>query len=152
MRIQGNSKKLNGWSKKLPEAKKGNSYLNFLASHDWIGMRPAEGILNKYEINNLLGRLRKNGSEFSYRKIQNKKKSVYEANITIIDALKKSNEDIKGKYFVERFVSAHAIIMAFDGVPGIYFNSVFGTSNDLSNAPILNITNSNVLNTNQTDI
>ena len=38
---------------------------------------------------------RKNGSEFSYRKIQNKKKSVYEANITIIDALKKSNEDIK---------------------------------------------------------
>ena len=42
-------------------------------------MRPAEGILNKYEINNLLGRLRKNGSEFSYRKIQNKKKSVYEA-------------------------------------------------------------------------
>ena len=76
-------------SKKLPEAKKGNSYLNFLASHDGIGMRPAEGILNKYEINNLLGRLRKNGSEFSYRKIQNKKKSVYEANITIIDALKK---------------------------------------------------------------
>ena len=133
-----NSKKLNGWSKKLPEAKKGNSYLNFLASHDGIGMRPAEGILNKYEINNLLGRLRKNGSEFSYRKIQNKKKSVYEANITIIDALKKSNEDIKGKYFIERFVSAHAIIMAFDGVPGIYFNSVFGTSNDLSKYIISN--------------
>ena len=28
--------------------------------------------------------------------------------------------------------------MAFDGVPGIYFNSVFGTSNDLSKYIISN--------------
>ena len=133
-----NTNKLNSWSKKLPLVKKGNSYLNFLASHDGIGMRPAEGFLDKIEINNLLRRLKKNGSEFSYRKVQNKKKLVYEANTTIIDALKKSNEDKEGKYFIERFVSAHAIIMAFDGVPGIYFNSIFGTSNDVNKYIISN--------------
>ena len=37
---------LTRWSKKLPSTKPGNNYLNFIASHDGIGMRPAEGILN----------------------------------------------------------------------------------------------------------
>ena len=41
-----NSSYLNKWSKKLPSTKPGNSYLNFIASHDGIGMRPVEGILN----------------------------------------------------------------------------------------------------------
>ena len=125
-----NSTYLNKWSKKLPSTKKGNSYLNFIASHDGIGMRPAEGILNKKTINNLLKRLKKNGSRFSYRKIKNKSKKVYEANITIIDALKKTDFDNKGKFFFERYMSAHSIMIAFEGVPAIYFNSLFGTSND----------------------
>ena len=31
---------------------------------------------------------------------------------------------------MERYVSAHAIMIAFEGIPAIYFNSIFGTSND----------------------
>ena len=54
-------------------------------------MRPTEGILNERSLNNFLKRLKKNGSKFSYRKIQNKSKKVYEANITVFDALKKSD-------------------------------------------------------------
>ena len=80
---------LNKWSKGLPNRKFGNNYLNFIASHDGIGMRPTEGILNKKTLNNFLKRLKKNGSKFSYRKVQNKSKKVYEANITVFDALKK---------------------------------------------------------------
>ena len=125
-----NSSYLNKWSKNLPNTKYGNSYLNFIASHDGIGMRPTEGILNKEILNNLLKRLKKNGSKFSYRKISNKGKKVYEANITIFDALKKSDYDPKGKYFLERYVSAHAVMISFEGIPAIYFNSLFGTSND----------------------
>ncbi len=125
-----NSLYLNKWSKKLPNLKTGNSYLNFIASHDGIGMRPIEGILNKTALNNFFIRLKKNGSKFSYRKIQNNNKKVYEANITIFDALTKSNSDKKGEFLFERYVSAHAIMISFDGVPAIYFNSLFGTSND----------------------
>ena len=40
------SRKITSWSKKLPQNKLGNSYLNFIASHDGIGIRPTEGILN----------------------------------------------------------------------------------------------------------
>ena len=125
-----NSSYLNKWSRSLPNTKYSNTYLNFIASHDGIGMRPTEGILNKEILNNLLKRLKKNGSKFSYRKISNKGKKVYEANITIFDALKKSDYDPKGKYFLERYVSAHAVMISFEGIPAIYFNSLFGTSND----------------------
>ena len=125
-----NSSYLNKWSKKLPNAKFQNSYLNFIASHDGIGMRPTEGILNERSLNNFLKRLKKNGSKFSYRKIQNKSKKVYEANITVFDALKKSDTDPNGKFFLERYIAAHAIMISFEGVPAIYFNSLFGKSND----------------------
>ncbi len=125
-----NSSYLNKWSKKLPNAKFQNSYLNFIASHDGIGMRPTEGILNERSLNNFLKRLKKNGSKFSYRKVQNKSKKVYEANITVFDALKKSDTDPNGKFFLERYIAAHAIMISFEGVPAIYFNSLFGKSND----------------------
>ena len=125
-----NSFYLNKWSKNLPSLKLGNSYLNFIASHDGIGMRPVEGILRGKNLNNLFKRLKKNGAKFSYRKIQNKSKKIYEVNITIFNALKNSNFDKQGKYFFERYISIHAVMIAFEGVPAIYFNSLFGTSND----------------------
>ena len=125
-----NSSYLNKWSKNLPNTKNENCYLNFIASHDGIGMRPTEGLLNEKTLNNFLKRLKKNGSKFSYRKVQNKTKKVYEANITVFDALKKSDYDQKGEFYLERYISAHAIMISFEGIPAIYFNSIFGTSND----------------------
>ncbi len=125
-----NSSYLNQWSRKLPSTKHGNCYLNFIASHDGIGIRPTEGILNEKTLSSFLKRLKKNGSKFSYRKVQNKSKKVYEANITVFDALKKSDFDPKGLFFLERYISAHAIMISFEGIPAIYFNSLFGKSND----------------------
>ena len=125
-----NSLYLNRWSKKLPTTKNGNSYLNFISSHDGIGIRPTEGIFTKKILNEFLKRLKKNGSKFSYRKIKNKYKKIYEANITVFDALKKSDYDTKGKFYLERYISAHSIMIAFEGVPAVYFNSLFGKSND----------------------
>jgi sucrose phosphorylase len=125
-----NSSFLNKWSKNLPNSKNNNCYLNFIASHDGIGIRPTEGLLNEKTLNSFLKRLKKNGSKFSYRKVQNKNKKIYEANITIFDALKKSDFDQKGEFYLERYISAHAIMIAFEGIPAMYFNSMFGTSND----------------------
>ena len=125
-----NSSYLNQWSRKLPSTKHGNCYLNFIASHDGIGIRPTEGILNEKTLSSFLKRLKKNGSKFSYRKVQNKSKKVYEANITVFDALRKSDFDPKGLFFLERYISAHAIMISFEGVPAVYFNSLFGKSND----------------------
>ena len=126
------SLKITQWSKKLKKTKKNNNYLNFIASHDGIGMRPIEGLINNIQLKKLFSRLKKNGGEFSYRRIQGKSKKVYEANITLCNAFEKTDFDKKGKYFLERFISAHAIMFAFEGIPAVYFNSIFGTANDNS--------------------
>tara|TARA_B100000989_G_C19527882_1_gene467912 strand:+ start:219 stop:1952 length:1734 start_codon:yes stop_codon:yes gene_type:complete len=125
-----NSSKLTMWSKKLPKTKLGNNYLNFISSHDGIGMRPAEGYLNNNNTNDLFKRLKKNGAKFSFRKVHSSKKKVYEVNITLFNAFEKTDYDKKGYYFLERYISAHAIMISFEGVPAVYFNSIFGTSND----------------------
>ena len=121
---------LNRWSKNLPQTKIGNNYLNFIASHDGIGMRPVEGYLDQKSLSRFFKRIKKNGGQLSYRKVQNSSKKVYEANITLFNAFQKTDYDKKGKYFLERYISAHAIMIAFEGIPAIYFNSIFGTSND----------------------
>ncbi len=132
------SRKITSWSKKLPQNKLGNSYLNFIASHDGIGMRPVEGLLNKDAINKMFKRLKKNGGEFSFRKVQGKSKKVYEANITLFNAFQKTDTDPKGKYHYARYLCAHAIMISFEGIPAVYFNSMFGTSNDVNKYIISN--------------
>ena len=52
-----NSSDLSNWSKSMPPARTGNSYLNFIASHDGIGMRPIEGILSNNKTKNLFERI-----------------------------------------------------------------------------------------------
>ena len=124
------SKALTKWSMKMPPAQIGNAYLNFIASHDGIGMRPAEGVLTDKEIKKMLQRLKKNGSQFSMRKLSNGEEKVYEANISLFDALKFTDNDKKGKFDLKRFIAAHCIILAIEGVPAFYFNSLFATKND----------------------
>ncbi|MDC3072178.1 alpha-amylase family glycosyl hydrolase, partial [bacterium] len=124
------SSSLTKWSMKMPPAQIGNAYLNFIASHDGIGMRPAEGVLTDKEIKKMLQRLKKNGSQFSMRKLANGEEKVYEANISLFDALKFTDNDEKGKFDLKRFIAAHCIILAIEGVPAFYFNSLFATKND----------------------
>ena len=126
------SNKITKWSKNFPIAKLNNNYLNFIASHDGIGMRPIEGILSTNTQKKFLIRLKKNGGEFSYRKVQGVKKKVYEANITLFNAFKYSDFDKSGIFGFERYMAAHTIMISFDGIPAIYFNSMFGNSNDNS--------------------
>ena len=121
---------LTKWSMKMPPAQIGNAYLNFIATHDGIGMRPAEGVLTDIEIKKMLQRLKKNGSQFSMRKLSNGEEKVYEANISLFDALKFTDSDEKGKFDLKRFIAAHCIILAIEGVPAFYFNSLFATKND----------------------
>ena len=97
-----------------------NNYLNFIASPDGIGMRPIEGILSTNTQKKFLSRLKKNGGEFSYRKVQGVKKKVYEANITLFNAFKCSDFDKSGIFGFERYMAAHTIMISFDGIPVSY--------------------------------
>lgn len=75
-------------------------------------------------------RLQNNGALLSYRAKPDGTQAPYEANVTLFSALERCAEDLDGTYAVERYIAAHTIMFALEGVPAVYFNSLFGQTND----------------------
>ena len=126
--ISGNGKYLKRWSRSMPPAQEKNSYLNFLSSHDGIGLRPLEGILPDKEIKNFIKFFRKQGALFGLRK-NKKKESVYEVNITLLDAFKESYFG-SDSFGIKRFILAHIILFSMEGIPAVYIQNLVGSKND----------------------
>ena len=126
--VSGNSFYLKKWSRSMPPAQENNAYLNFLSSHDGIGMRPLEGILPDNDIKKYLNFLKKEGALLTYRTNKGTK-TVYEVNTTLYNALKKSYYG-KDEYAIKRFILAHKILFAFEGIPAVYIQNLVGSDND----------------------
>ena len=124
----GSSRALRQWATSLESGRSDVTYLNFLASHDGIGMNALRGILPEIEINNLVRNLEAEGALVSYKQNTDGTTSPYEINVTFLDALnqRKDTDDIR----LRRFMLAHAILLAFPGVPAIYIQSILGSRND----------------------
>ena len=125
----GNSQYLSQWAKDIPRPQKDCTYLNFIASHDGIGLRPAEGILPEEEVLALVDGMHEYGGYVSMRTDQLGKESPYEINIALFDALKGTHQGVDD-YQVQRFICAHTIMAALQGIPAFYIHSLIATSND----------------------
>jgi sucrose phosphorylase len=127
--LTGNCTHLKRWLMSMPPSQDGTMYFNFIASHDGIGLRPAEGLLNDSELDNLVQTIESFGGKISWRTSDQGEQKAYEMNIALYDALQGT---VKGKdeWNFERFICAHAIMFALEGVPGIYIHSMLGTQND----------------------
>ena len=102
------------------------SFLNFLASHDGIGLSAVRGILPESEIDWLINRSMECGGFVSYKEDRDGKQA-YELNVNFFDALCASGASEMQNLQMERFVAAHAIMLSIRGVPAIYFHSMFGS-------------------------
>ena len=119
---------LSGWAKGLQLKSRTNTFFNFTASHDGIGLRPLEGILPRKEIDQLVELVKKNGGYVSYKKNPDGSESPYEMNITYVDAL--LNKDIEvDTYHARRFLATQAIQFVLPGVPATYIHSILGSRN-----------------------
>lgn len=127
--VTGTCKHLNAWLGSMPPAQNGTFFFNFIASHDGIGLRPAEGLLEDQELTTLVNTMQNFGGRISWRKSEDGKQKAYEINIALYDALQGT---IKGtdKWGLERFICAHSIMFGLEGIPGIYIHSLLGTGND----------------------
>ncbi len=125
----GNSHFLSQWAKDNPRPQKQCTYLNFLASHDGIGLRPAEGILPEQEVASLVDAMHEYGGYVSMRTNQFGKESPYEINIALIDAFKGTHKGADD-YQAQRFICAHTIMLALQGIPALYMHSLLATGND----------------------
>ena len=127
--ITGDCTYLKHWMMSMPPAQNGTAYFNFIASHDGLGLRPAEGLLSEEELGTLVTTLEGFGGHVSYRALENGESKPYEINIALIDALSgtSAGPDDLG---LERFICAHALMLGLEGIPGIYIHSLLGTRND----------------------
>lgn len=127
--LTGNCLYLKRWLMSMPPAQDGTMYFNFIASHDGIGLRPAEGLLNEEEISSLVNTIEGFGGKTSWRTAANGERHPYEMNISLYDAMQ-GTVDGKDQWNFERYICAHTIMLALEGVPGIYIHSLIGTQND----------------------
>ncbi|WP_260679312.1 sugar phosphorylase [Thalassomonas sp. M1454] len=127
--VTGDCTHLKTWLMSLPPAQNGTTYFNFIASHDGIGLRPVEGILSEQETDELINSMINFGGRISWRALKGGKNQAYEINISLIDAL---SGTVKGQdsLQIQRFICAHAIMLAIEGIPAIYIHSFLGTQND----------------------
>lgn len=127
--VTGSCFYLKQWMMSMPPAQDGTAYFNFIASHDGIGLRPAEGLLSEEELNTLINTMQSFGGRVSMRALENNENKPYEINIALFDALQGTTKG-PDKWGVERFLCAHAIMFALEGIPGVYVHSLLGTRND----------------------
>ncbi len=127
--VTGNCYYLKQWLMSMPPAQNGTTYFNFIASHDGIGLRPAEGLLSESEVNVLIKTMQQFGGEVSWRAGENGLKKPYEINIALFDAMAGTMEG-KDEWQIPRFICSHLIMLALEGIPGIYIHSLLATNND----------------------
>jgi sucrose phosphorylase len=116
---------LSDWAKGLQLESSSNTFFNFTASHDGIGVRPLEGILPPHELTALIEVVNKNGGQVSYKSNPDGSDSPYELNITYVDAILADKDSVRA----ERFLASQAIQYVLPGVPATYIHSLLGSRN-----------------------
>ncbi len=126
----GDVSRLTNWARTLTHVSDTATYFNFLSSHDGVGLLGARGILTDDEIQALVDRTIEHGGFVSYRSNGDGTESPYELNIAWYSALNRDDAGEPEALQVRRFLAARSIPLAMQGVPGIYFPTLFGARND----------------------
>ncbi|MEM7794590.1 MAG: alpha-amylase family glycosyl hydrolase [Cyanobacteria bacterium P01_C01_bin.118] len=128
--MQGRADHLKTWMMSMPPAPIGCAYFNFTASHDGIGLRPTEGLLEEQEFNTLIDTMRSFGAKISMRSKADGSESPYEINISLFDALQGTAKGVD-QWQIERFICSQTVMMSLEGIPAFYIHSLLATPNDL---------------------
>ncbi len=127
--LSGSAKYLQAWQRAMPPAPLGCAYLNFTASHDGIGMRPAEGLLPPEEITKMIDTVQQSGALVSMRALPDGGQSVYELNASYFSAMEQTFEGVDDQQ-IARFFASQTIIMSLEGIPAFYIHAMLATPND----------------------
>lgn len=128
--LVGHSAYLRAWMMSMPPSPIGCTYLNFTASHDGIGMRPAEGLLSDDEQAQMIETIEAFGGLISRRRMADGSEKIYELNISLFDALQGTVRG-RDRYQIERFLCSQTIMMGLEGLPAFYIHSLLATPNDV---------------------
>ncbi len=129
--MTGDSTRINEWASGLTRVSETATYLNFLDSHDGIGVLGARDILSRDEIDSLVRGVERHGGFISYKKESDGSLSPYELNITFYSALNPEDSDEGADLQIRRYLAARSVTLVLMGVPGVYFHGLIGSRNDI---------------------
>ena len=128
--VAGSTARLSDWAAGVGPVSSTATWFNFLASHDGIGLRATEGILDDAERAALVDRTRAHGGRVSMASRPDGTSTVYELNLSYLDALCTPEETTNAAIVAAKALAAHSILFAFLGVPAIYLHSLVGSAPD----------------------
>lgn len=125
--LSGSAEHLSDWAAGLEPTSPSTTYFNFLASHDGIGLRPVEDILNGQERQFMVDKVMERGGQVGYRSLADGGMVPYELNINYLDAVAGDEED--PERMVRKFLGSQCILLSVMGMPAIYYHSLLGSRN-----------------------
>ncbi|MEM6457089.1 MAG: alpha-amylase family glycosyl hydrolase [Acidobacteriota bacterium] len=125
--MKQDARKLARWASELATPSDETTFLNFLASHDGIGLRPVEGLVNSVDVAAMIRQVQHHGGFISLRSMRDGRTAPYEMNVNFFDALSSPTADEPLDHQVMRFIAAHALMIAQAGIPAIYIHSLLGS-------------------------
>ncbi|MGY3437982.1 MULTISPECIES: sugar phosphorylase [unclassified Marinovum] len=125
----GSVRYLHRWQTAMPPAQLGCAYLNFTASHDGIGMRPADGVLPPEEKARMIATVQEAGGLVSMRSLPGGGEEPYELNCAFFEAVRHTFDGADAHH-IERFLCSQTIVMSLEGIPAFYIHSMLATPND----------------------
>ena len=126
--ITQDATKISEWAMSLDKPSEEVTYFNFLDSHDGLGLRPVEGILNDQEVQMMVEKALSNKGLVNYMSKSDGGKKAYEINTTWWSLLYDEND--KKETNIDRYIASRAIALSFAGIPGVYLHGLLGSAND----------------------
>jgi glycosidase len=115
------------------DAPPSTTYMNFLASHDGVGVRPAKGWLSADDVEALAGRCREVGGGVNTAATA-EGEEPYELNATWWSLCGWGVPAAESEIVVGRVLATHAVALALRGIPLLYAHSIVGEENDIAGA------------------
>jgi len=128
--VHADATPLRHWLSGFEPTQADTTFLNFTASHDGIGVRPLEGLVDESRFASLIEAIKARGGLVSTRRQPDGSETAYELNISYVDAMSDPAER-RPELHARRFLCSQAIMLALPGIPAVYFHSLVGTQNDL---------------------
>jgi sucrose phosphorylase len=123
--ISGDAGPLKKWAAGLPALPPGQYYLNFLASHDGVGLTPARGLVEEGAFNAAIAEAQKRGALVSLKSTP-QGPAPYELNCSWADMTAPESLGPPEQQ-ARAFLTAYGLAMALPGLPAVYFHSWIGS-------------------------
>ncbi|MDR3139393.1 MAG: sugar phosphorylase, partial [Treponema sp.] len=126
--LSQNARCLTDWAAALEPSSADTAYFNFLASHDGIGLRPVEDLLDGEEQALLVRETLARGGQIGLRSFPGGREVPYELNINYLDAVAADAGDDETR--AQKFLASQCILLSVMGMPAVYYHSLFGSRGD----------------------